>query len=246
MAIVNRTGLVEAEPGEQERHVHQRPEEGRDPGQEAEDQTDPDSHLAEGDQPREPGLVVPGDQEVDEVAIPLVGDRRATLARVGDLRRGLPEAGERAAAVDPAATGELVPAGLEPGEADEQADRQPEESRLGVGEQEAREPRAFDLGNLGARVLARLEEHDEQRDERDPEPDRHDLAERALVDVDPRVEQQDEQCCRDDPERDPQATDRVHRIASLSMSGLGGPGPSGLPRRVCTSGVVRSIWRCGP
>ena len=148
MASVNRTGLVEAEPASRKRHVHERPEEGREPGQERRTSARPDRDLTERDDPSEPRLGRRCEQEVDEVAVPLVGDRRSPWPSAGMATAFVPVAREGRAAVDPAAVGELVPAGLEPREAEEQADRQPEQAGRGVAEQEPGEGRSFDLDRL--------------------------------------------------------------------------------------------------
>ena len=71
MASVNMTGLVEAEPASRNDMFISAPKKAAMPRQRADDQADADRHLAEGDQPGEPRLVVAVDQEVDEVAIPL-------------------------------------------------------------------------------------------------------------------------------------------------------------------------------
>ena len=71
--------------GEQVGHVHQCAEEGRDAGQGAEDEGQANGDLAEGDEQREPALGMVADQQIQEVAIPVVGDRTA-----GRVRRGLP------------------------------------------------------------------------------------------------------------------------------------------------------------
>src|SRR5436305_3824650 len=95
--------------GQEERHVHEASEEGRDAGQRAEHEPDADCHLTEGDEPREPDLVVALQEEVEEVAIPVERDR--ALAGIGVDRNGaLPVAGERRAAIEPACTGWLGPA----------------------------------------------------------------------------------------------------------------------------------------
>ena len=98
-----------------------------------------------------PGLGAVVDEHLDERAIPVIGDRRAAFLR--DRRGPLPVGQERGAAIDPAAVGELVIAGLEPGEAEEQADRQPEQAGRRVAEQEPGERRSFDLDRLAARLV---------------------------------------------------------------------------------------------
>src|SRR5450759_2101078 len=75
-------------PGEQERHVHEGTEERREAGQDAKEEPEPDGDLAGDDERCEPGLVVPRQERVDEVAVPVVGDGRAAL--FGYRGRGLP------------------------------------------------------------------------------------------------------------------------------------------------------------
>ncbi len=52
--------------GEEERHVHQRAEEGRDPGERTHEQADADGHLAEHDAPGELALGVVVDEHLEE------------------------------------------------------------------------------------------------------------------------------------------------------------------------------------
>jgi hypothetical protein len=109
---------------EQERHVHEGPEEGRQAGQAADDQADPDRQFAKRDQRSEPGVRMVVEKGLQEGAEPLEGDRRAALALRGDRDGVGPVALERGAAVKPARAADLVVSGFQPG--DEQADRQPE------------------------------------------------------------------------------------------------------------------------
>ena len=191
-----------------------RPEEGGEAGQDAEDEPDADGDLAEHDQVGEPGLGAVVEEELQEAAVPLVGDRRAASPR-GSPRRG-PSSRPRAVAgaVHPGLVGELVPAGIEPREAQEQADRQPEQAGLGVAEQEPREGRSLDLDGLAARLLALHEQEHEQDDERDPEPVGDEVAQGGLVvrDLEPRVDHDQQQ----DGGQDPDDLDR-HRQRRTSV-----------------------------
>ena len=105
---------------------------------------------------REPGLGVVVDEQVEEVAIPVIADRGMT-ARGGIRDRDgvLPVAQERGTTVDPARAGELVQAGVEPREAEEDADRQPHQPGVAVAEQEARERRSLDLDACRRRARSR-------------------------------------------------------------------------------------------
>ena len=146
---------------------------------EDEDQAEADGELAERDQRREPRLVMAVQERVDEVPIPVVRDRRPARARGRDRRRGFPVPGQCGAAIQPAAARRLVPAGFDPREADEQADRQPEESSPGVVEKEPGEHQDLDLDGLRIRVPAGIQvEHDDERDRGDPERQGHDRVDR--------------------------------------------------------------------
>ena len=67
---------------------------------------------------------------------------------------------------------------LDPGEAEEQADRQPEQSGSSVAEQEPRERRAFNLDHLGIRLVPVSEEEGHHHDGQDPEGHGHDRPKR--------------------------------------------------------------------
>src|SRR4029078_8995001 len=106
-------------------------------------------------------------QRLQECAVPLEGDRRVS----GALRRDRDSMGpiplQRGAAIEPggaaqlvraarapAGAAQLVIAGFEPGEPDEQPDRQPEQAGSGVAEQEPGEGRLLDLARLATRLRA--------------------------------------------------------------------------------------------
>src|SRR4051794_15302880 len=67
---------------EQEGHVHQRTEEGGDTDEGADEEPDADRGLTECDEPGEPRLMVALEEDVDEVAIPLEGDRPLRRVRI--------------------------------------------------------------------------------------------------------------------------------------------------------------------
>ena len=136
-ASVNRTGLVEAEPASRNDMFMNAPKKAATPGQGARGAGRSDGQLAERDQLREPGLVAAlSSRKLDEVAVPLVRDGRPPLPR--ECSPLAPSSGQRGRRPGSSPSGELVPAGLEPGEANEQADRQPEQPGPGVGRGTAR------------------------------------------------------------------------------------------------------------
>src|SRR3989304_498526 len=75
--------------GEQEGHVHEGPEEGRDAGERAKDEPKADGDLAEDDEGCKPALSAVGDEDVEKLAIPLERYGRARRG-LGDGRRTLP------------------------------------------------------------------------------------------------------------------------------------------------------------
>ena len=127
MANVNMTGFVDAEPASRNDMFIIAPKKAAMPDERAGQQRQRDGDLAEHHEPREPGLRVVVDQELDEAAIPLERDRRAPA--FGRRQRTLPIAQERVAAVGPRRRAELVQASLEPGEAHEDPDRAARASR---------------------------------------------------------------------------------------------------------------------
>ena len=157
------TGFDEAEPASRNDMFMSAPKNAANPVRQSDDQPDPDGHLTERDQWGEPRLGIVVEQGLDEGAVPVVRDRGA--AGVRDRHGALPVPLQRGAAVHPALAAELVVAGLQPGEADEEADRQPEQAGPRIAEQESGEGRAFDLDRLAARLRAHLEEDDEEREE---------------------------------------------------------------------------------
>src|SRR4051812_18717412 len=74
-------------------------------------------------------------------------------------------------------------------------------------EEEPRERGSLDLDVLGAGLAALLEQDHEQPDEADPEADRQDLTQRAIVELEPGVEQQNGEPSDDDRDR--------HRIPAV-------------------------------
>ena len=92
----------------------------------------------------------------------------------------VPVRSQGGSALHPFGIREFVPAGLEPREADEQADGQPEETRSRVVEEEANESRAFHFDLNTLRVVLILEERDEQHREGQPERDGDDLSDRPV------------------------------------------------------------------
>src|SRR3712207_8867848 len=79
MPAKNRTGLVETVPASRKLMFIRAPEEGRDADQRADQQAQADGQLAEDDQLGEPGVRAAVDQDLDEAAVPVVGDRRLAL-----------------------------------------------------------------------------------------------------------------------------------------------------------------------
>src|SRR5581483_6224632 len=138
--------------GEHEVEVHERASHGGDAGEGAEDQAEADRRLPEGDDPAHEALRVAVDEELDEAAVPVVGDGR--LGRRWRHRRdALPERQDARAVVDVVRRGagvdHLVPAGLQPGPPDVDAKEKPDECHARVGEEESCEGRVLDDGAPG-------------------------------------------------------------------------------------------------
>ena len=162
---------------------------------------------------------------------------------VGDADRALPEAEQARAAVDPAGTGQLVPAGLDPLEADEDPDRQPEQARPGVAEQVARERGTLDIDGLRLGRMTVLEHEDDDRDGQDPEGDRGDEPLSGSVGgEEPGVLHVEEDSGGDDRQRD-------HELPVSSQHALFPSSPEGVSLIVGTHSVFRHIRmrsRCRP
>ncbi len=196
-ASVNRTGFVDAEPASKNDMFMSAPKKAATPVRMPRIRPTPMANLAEGDHPREPALVIAREKGVDEIAIPLVRDRRPTLLR--DRGGPLPISSQRGPALGPPGIGELMPSGLEPSEADEESDRKPEQARAGVVEQESGESWSFDLDLVRVRVPTRLQIEDyHQGDRRNPEGDGHELSD-AIRNGNPRIRHPQQQDRGDDP-----------------------------------------------
>src|SRR5205823_7975509 len=107
---------------------------------------------SEGDDLPEDALPVVVDHELDEAAVPVVGDR-GLGGRRGDRGDPLPEGEDSLAVVDVvrrrAGVEDLVQSGVEPAVADVNPDDQPDDGHAGVRKEEFRERRVRDLAWSG-------------------------------------------------------------------------------------------------
>ena len=83
MARVNSTGFEEADPASRNDMFINAPKNAAKPGEQSDDQPDPDRELAERDQPAEPAVRAVVEQGLDERAVPVERDGRAAGALAG-------------------------------------------------------------------------------------------------------------------------------------------------------------------
>lgn len=148
----------------------------------------------------------------------------------------LPIRTKRRAALRPRGIDKLSEPRVEPGEPDEETDRQPHEPGSRVVEEEPGKPGSFDLDLIAVGIPARLEQRDDEKDRRDPEVDRDDLTHRP-VRVHPRVDEMDEEQ-RGDRSQPPYRAG--HRRTAGPREGPAVPGAAG---RIAATPCQRSTNR---
>jgi len=132
--------------------IHEAREEGGRSDEDACDQSDAEEQFADRDHFCKPGIHLRIQHELNETAIPVVGDGRASLC--GDLDGAHPEAFQGITGLHPGRAGEFVQTGFDPFPTEPYTDSQPENGKAFVTEQHVDKGRGFERLTLAGENIS--------------------------------------------------------------------------------------------